>query len=106
MLQIPLTNIVTTNEDYHLYKARHPGRSVSIEISGTFDGAIVTPGYVTSDVVPEFVIDVGDDDLPRPKTAAGRWVSQLPASGLVGFRLEDAGGATSLLVKIIDLKQP
>lgn len=103
MFELPPTNLVTADGEYVIVKARHPGRPVSIEIAGTLDGASVAPGYVTKGVTPEFVVDVGDDGLPRPKTAIGRWISSIPASGKVGISVSGSTSNTSILVSVVDL---
>lgn len=103
MNPFPEDNIVIANGDYYLPKARFPGRPVSIEVCGTFDGATVVPGYVSRDDTPAFVVDVGDDALTRPKTAAGRWISTLPASGQAGIQVSGGGVGLAIRVDIQDL---
>lgn len=100
---IPETNIIIADGDYHPAKAYHPGRPISVEVTGTFDGATAVIGFVSSDETPEFVIDVGDDGISRPKTEPGRWVSVRPASGLPAIRVSNSGASTAILVKITDL---
>lgn len=103
MIPIPETNILTTAGDYYPAKGWHPGRPISIEVTGTFGGATAVIGFKSSDAIPEFVIDVGDDGISRPKTEPGRWVSVRPASGQPAIRISNATGSTAILVKIVDL---
>lgn len=103
MTPIPLTNIITADGDYFPSKGWHPGRPISIEVTGVFGGATATIGFTSSDETPVFIIDVGDDGIARPKTEAGRWVSVRPASGKPAIRISNATGTTAILVKIVDL---
>lgn len=103
MTTIPTNNTLTSNGDFVQPRARSVGRSVSIEVSGTFGGATVTPGYVSSDTIPVFIIDTGDDGLPRPKSAPGRWITSAPAAGKVGVSVSGSSGTTAIIIKIIDL---
>ena len=100
---IPTNNILVADGDYAPLRGYHPGRPVSIEISGEFGGATVTPGYVSADEVPIFIIDVAGDELPREKTVPGRWISSRPASGKPGVRVTNASGTTAILIRIVDL---
>lgn len=99
----PEDNILVADGDFYLPKARHPGRPVSIEVAGVFDGATVIPGYVSTDVVPIYIVDVGDDAIARPKSAPGRWVSSLPTSGQCAVRISGAGGSTAIKIDVQDL---
>jgi hypothetical protein len=102
MFELPTNNTVTTDGEYIIVKARHPGRPVSIEIAGVLDGATVVPGYLARDLAT-FILDVGDDGLTRPKTAVGRWISSIPASGKVGISISGCTANTAVLVSVIDL---
>ena len=96
MPAIPTTNLITADGDHFQSKARGRGRNVSIEISGTFGGASVTPGYMSADAVPVFVPD------GTAKTAIGRWIVLAPNSGKLALRVTSASGTTSILAKFTE----
>lgn len=105
MTTIPVTNIILADGDYVPSKGYLPGRSIAVEVSGTFGGATIQLGYASSDVIPVFGGDTlaTDGFYTVAKTAPGRWKSVRPASGLPAFRVTGATGTTAILVKIVDL---
>lgn len=103
IVELPTNGVVTEDGDYAPAKGYGAGWPISIEVTGTFDGATVSAGFVSSDDTPLFIADIDAAGAALIKTAAGRWISSRPASGKPAIKVASAGVNTEILVKIIDL---
>lgn len=100
---LPTNNIILLNGEYPLSKSTLAGRQFSVEATGTFDGATVQVGFVSTDATPIFVADnnAADSFYAVPKTAAGRWLSFKSASGIPAVKVTGAGAATAIKVAVV-----
>lgn len=103
ILELPINGIITSDGDYAETKGHSPGRPISIECCGEFDGAQIKFGFISRESTPAFVLDLDGSGNEQILTSSGRVVSLRPSSGKPAIRVLNASLNTNITIKIIDL---
>jgi hypothetical protein len=93
--------ITTDGTTYFAGEDFRPGRLVLLDISGTFAGATVVPGYKATDgTFTPYMLPDSSGSLSL--TSRGGVEVRVPRSGKVGVTVSAATGSTSLVLDVID----
>lgn len=91
---------LTTNATHYYPEAFRPGRLALLDISGTFGGATVTPGYKAADgAFSPYLQPDGSSTIAI--TARGGFQVRVPREGQIGVTITGATGTTAIVFDVI-----